>query len=75
MVASIGVNIEQDGSITGVEFFVTGFRDIGRVKANVIFGDALSDEDYLKIPQVDMSSPNFKNSLTSSWVCSDSLEW
>ena len=62
LVASVGIYVKDDRGIESVQIFLIGFKDMGRCQGSILFGDALAEEDYVKIDQVDM-------------ILADGLDW
>ena len=75
LVASVGIHVKDDGGIESVQIFLIGFKDVGRCQGSILFGDAMAEEDYIKIDQVDMSLADIWDKLVSDWIPSDALDW
>ena len=74
-VASVGMFQDDKGKITETQLFISGQREVGRVPANVIWGDALTKHDYLKIDPIDMAQAVIKGRMISEWIKGDKLDW
>ena len=69
---SVGLHQDDTGRITSSQIFISGFKEVGRVQAHVIFGDHFKDkEDYVEIYQIDLSQFNSRGRVISDWIASD----
>ena len=54
-VASVGIHVGEDGSITDTEIFLMGAKEVGRVSSNSLSGDKFMVEPYAKVNPVDLA--------------------
>ena len=47
-VAAIGIHIDN-GVIVNGQVFVSGFKEVGRITANTLWGEPLTQDDYIKV--------------------------
>ena len=75
-VASLVLHQNDEGRITSSQLVVSGFKEVGKIMANVIYGDSFKDkQDYVKINPVDLSQANIRGRMASDWMSSDKQDW
>ena len=74
-VASVGIHVGEDGSITDTEIFLMGAKEVGRVSSNTLFGDKFKVESYVKVNLLDLALATVQGRMVSDWISSDKVEW
>ena len=74
-VASVALTQDDEGKITGSQVVLSGSREIGHISANTIWGEPLTQEDYVKIHQMDVAITNIQGRMVSDWVHSNQMDW
>ena len=71
LVSSLRIHFNQESKVTNVQLFLSGFKPVGRVTANILWGDTLNQDNYAKFESVDMSL----TIICASMVSADKTDW
>ena len=73
-VASVALHIEE-GNIVDTQIFLTGNKEVGKVSAEMLWGQPLTDESYAKIETIDLAHASIHGRMVSDWIPGDKLDW
>ena len=74
-IASIALTQDEEGKIVGAQVILSGFREMGRISANTVWGESLRQEDYIKVHPLDLALATIRERMVSDWIHSDQLDW
>ena len=72
--ASVALHIEE-GNIVDTQIFLTGTKEVGKVSAEMLWGQPLTDESYAKIETIDLAHASIHGRMVSDWIAGDKLDW